>query len=110
MRASPGTLVSTVGSKKKPSLPMRLPPVSIFAPRCVASATKPFHGVDATLADERAHLRVRIDAQARPLDRAHGLDELRQRKLVIDAVLHQKATSARRRPGRRCGTCWRREC
>ncbi len=35
------TLVSTVGSKKFPVLPIRLPPVWISAPFCTASWMKP---------------------------------------------------------------------
>jgi hypothetical protein len=40
-RASFGTSVSTVGSKKLPLLPMRCPPAWTVAPRCVASSMKP---------------------------------------------------------------------
>ena len=55
-RASCGTSVSTVGSKKLPLLPMRLPPVRSVRALLHRVADEALHRGDAARIGQRAHL------------------------------------------------------
>src|SRR5947209_7688958 len=93
--------VSTVGSKKLPLLPIRLPPVRILAPFCTASAMRPSmagmlaHGGGAGEAD-LAHHRMRDEVFRNLAGNAeHKLHHAR-RQPGIGIGAHQRRTACRR--------------
>jgi hypothetical protein len=68
IRADVGTSVTTVGSKKYPTLPMRLPPVRSRAPFGRRIGDEVLHRLDTSRVRQRAHGRRRIE----PIADAHG--------------------------------------
>ena len=82
------TPVSTDGSKKLPSFPIRLPPAASFGTVSPRLADQVLHGLKATLRDQRSHLARGIHAVADLYGtslRRKALDEL-----VVDPLLHEK--------------------
>jgi hypothetical protein len=99
---SSGTSVTTVGSKKKPWLPERLPPVDHLAAAALRVRDERVHRIEPARIGERAHRGVLLQPVAE-LDRLGVVGEALE-EAVVDRSPARRSASARCRPGRRCGT------